>query len=328
MPALRPTIVMAHAALLSAGMLAACCQGQPTAERRAVAFLAIEVPRWTRDNACYSCHNNGDAARALAVAAQMGMLTDRAPLADTLRFLAAPDRWDDDGPKGPFKDKKLARIQFAVALVEVERARLIADRVPLERAAALVAETQTPAGNWETDAPGNIGSPATYGRALASFMAMRTLSAASPQKHRAALTNARRWFLTTEPKSVLDAAATLLALADDKSEAAQAPRMRSLDLLRRGQSPDGGWGPFVNSPPENFDTALVVLALAAQPDRTALAPLLARGRKYLLSRQDADGGWPPTTRPPGADSYAQRLSTSAWATLALLATTGESAAGM
>ncbi len=37
--------------------------GQPSPEARAVAFLAREVPRWSRENHCYSCHNNGDAAR-------------------------------------------------------------------------------------------------------------------------------------------------------------------------------------------------------------------------------------------------------------------------
>ena len=34
--------------------------------------------------------------------------------------------------------------------------------------------------------------------------------------------------------------------------------------------------------------------------------------------QEADGSWPETTRPPGADSYAQRISTTGWALLALL----------
>ena len=111
-----------------------------------------------------------------------------------------------------------------------------------------------------------------------------------------------------------------MALADDKSDAAQAQRGRAIELIRRGQSDDGGWGPFVNSPPESFDTAIVLLALVAQKDPSAIVPLIAPGRKYLLAGQTADGSWPPTTRPPGADSYAQRLSTSAWATLALLAT--------
>ena len=32
--------------------------------RGALAYLTREVPRWSRENHCYSCHNNGDAARA------------------------------------------------------------------------------------------------------------------------------------------------------------------------------------------------------------------------------------------------------------------------
>jgi hypothetical protein len=43
----------------------------------------------------------------------------------------------------------------------------------------------------------------------------------------------------------------------------------------------------------------------------------------LLARQATDGSWPATTRPPGVESYAQQLSTTGWATLALLATRGQ-----
>jgi hypothetical protein len=41
---------------------------KPTPEARAVAFLGREVPEWSRKNECFSCHNNGDAARALYLA--------------------------------------------------------------------------------------------------------------------------------------------------------------------------------------------------------------------------------------------------------------------
>ena len=47
---------------------------------------------------------------------------------------------------------------------------------------------------------------------------------------------------------------------------------------------------------------------------------IARGRSFLLAQQQPGGGWPETTRPPGAQSYAQHISTSAWATLALILT--------
>lgn len=293
-----------------------------SAEARAVAFLATEVPRWAKENACYSCHNNGDAARALLTALKSGDLGNRAPLADTLEFLSRPEKWDANGPEGPFKDKKLARIQFSAALIDAIQVRAIDDRGQLAQAAALVAELQMPDGGWEIDAAGNVGSPVTYGRALATRMALVTLAAADRAKYRAAIAKARAWLEAAEPRSVLDAAATLLALVDVASPAADHQRARSLEIIRQGESPEGGWGPFVNSPPEAFDTALVLLSLVAQKQPTEAA-MIARGRKYLLATQNADGSWPATTRPRGVDSYAQQLSTTAWATQALLATRGK-----
>lgn len=91
-------------------------------------------------------------------------------------------------------------------------------------------------------------------------------------------------------------------------------------LLRRGQSDDGGWGPFAASPPEAFDTALVVLALARSGNSPEVRRMRALGRAFLVAQQRADGSWTETTRPAGDVSYAQRISTSGWAVLALLET--------
>ncbi len=289
-------------------------------EQRALAYLAIEVPKWTKEHECYSCHNNGDAARALMAAVRLGDLKDRKPLADTLRFLATPEQWDENGPDGPFKDKKLARIQFAAALVDAHNARVLSSQHALEKAAGSIAELQMPDGSWESDAPGSIGSPATYGRFLATYLARRTLAAGDAVKYRAAIEKTDQWFQRARVVSVLDAAATLWALADSTRPAAVEQRQRCLEIIRAGQSREGGWGGFVTSPSEVFDTALVVLALGAQANQKDLAALIRRGREYLIAAQESDGGWPATTRPSGADSYAQRLSTSGWATQALLAT--------
>ena len=98
------------------------------------------------------------------------------------------------------------------------------------------------------------------------------------------------------------------------------PERRCLARLRKGQSDDGGWGPFVTSPPENFDTALALIALARAGNPSETRDLIARGRGFLIAHQQPDGSWIETTRPPGAESYAQRISTSAWAAMALLAT--------
>src|SRR4051812_20412509 len=95
----------------------AVAAGEAGAEGRALAYLAREVPRWSAENKCYSCHNNGDAARALYVAVRLARRVPDPALADTTRWLAHPERWDNNGGEGAASDKKLARIQFAAALV-------------------------------------------------------------------------------------------------------------------------------------------------------------------------------------------------------------------
>ena len=127
-----------------------------------------------------------------------------------------------------------------------------------------------------------------------------------------------------------DASAILLAF--NRTPNAQAPDnwRAAMELLRKGQGRDGGWGPYVTSPAEPFDTAIATLALHALTRRPShaessftkatLADAIARGRAYLVREQLADGSWPETTRPSGQTSYAQRISTTGWALLALLET--------
>lgn len=290
-----------------------------TPESRAVAFLSKEVPRWTKGNKCYSCHNNGDAARALFAARRAGLTVPDKALADTLRWLARPQGWDKNGEgDSPARDKALARIQFAAGLVDAIDAGLIKDAKALGSAAALVAENQNRDGSWKVDAEGTVGSPATYGSALATHFARRTLHRAAPDKYKDAIAKADRWLREVRTKSVLDSAVALLALNDATDAAAKKQRERCLEIIKKGERKDGGWGPYVTSGAEPFDTAIVMLALIAQKDKE-LAPLVRRGRAYLVATQHKDGSWPETTRPAGAESYAQRLSTAGWATQALLA---------
>jgi hypothetical protein len=94
-------------------------------------------------------------------------------------------------------------------------------------------------------------------------------------------------------------------------------RRDSLAALLAAQTSDGGWGPRRNAPAEVFDTAVAVLALREVPGGDAAT---ARGRAFLLRMQQPAGDWPETTRPSSAQSYAEHISTAAWALLALLAT--------
>jgi hypothetical protein len=290
-----------------------------TPEAKALAYLAREVPAWSADNKCYSCHNNGDAARALYVATRLGHPVPPKALADTTRWLTKPDGWDDNGGDYGTSDKKLARIQFAAALVEAMDAGLVKDREALAKAAALVAARQDKDGSWPIDAEGALGSPTTYGTALATFLARRTLHKAGPKKYAAAIARSDAWFRQVKVENVLDAAAVLLALGKDTDDAAMTQRRHCLALIRKGEAKDGGWGPYLHSAPEAFDTAVVVLALMAQPETDETKALRRRGRAFLIAAQKDDGSWEETTRPAARASYAQRISTTGWATLALLA---------
>jgi hypothetical protein len=311
--------VMSFPFLLSL-VLSLAGQAPGAAERRALAYLDREVPRWFTANQCYSCHNNGDAARALYLAIRLAYAVRPEALADTTRWLARPDGWDDNKGEPAFSDKGLARLQFAAALVDAMDAKQVQDRKVLIRAAELIAEGQRKDGSWQVDAEGTIGSPATYGPFLATYQARRVLAQADPKRFGPAIARADAWFRQAKVETVLDAAALLLALDGKQGPAVEEQRRHCLTLIRQGEAKSGGWGPYVHSPPEPFDTAVVLLALLRLGERPDLQPMRQRGRVYLIRTQQADGTWPETTRPAGSVSYAQRLSTAGWATLALLAT--------
>ncbi|MDP7691592.1 MAG: hypothetical protein QGG89_07100 [Vicinamibacterales bacterium] len=129
--------VAAAAVVLVAGTacLVAAQSQDASPEARAISFLSAEVPRWPTKNNCFSCHNNGDAARALYTAVGMGYEVEAEALRDTTAWLQEPEAWDDNALGLEFADKKLARIQFAGALGDAMVAGAISDPTPLADAA-------------------------------------------------------------------------------------------------------------------------------------------------------------------------------------------------
>jgi hypothetical protein len=295
--------------------------------RRGLDFLAVDVPNWPREHQCFSCHNNGDAARALLVAGRMGRQTPDESLTSTSGWLADPARWPEITGDEPFKDEELAAIQFGAALVEAIQAGAIPDRRPLLEAARQIAAFQDEAGSWTVDGSGLGGSPVAYGQTLATALARRALVVAGegrePNPFGERIAAADRWLRATEPAATSELAGALIGLRGATDESAVAPRERAIRLIGQAQGPSGGWGPFENYRPEAFDTGVVLVALAGetQTDQTQTDQTrgwIEAGRRYLVETQLDDGTWPPTTRPAGAESYAHRVSTTAWAVLGLV----------
>ena len=130
----------------------------------ALTFLWREVPRWHQDNHCYSCHNNGDAARALYLARARGYRVPAEALTDTTAWLLAPEKWDEIHGAPAASDKKLGRIQFAAALAEACRTGAIRDTGALRSAARALAAMQDSDGSWRVDTGGLPGASAYFGK--------------------------------------------------------------------------------------------------------------------------------------------------------------------
>lgn len=299
---------------LSIGLAMAPRANPADATHSAIEYLARETPRWRTENHCFSCHNNGDGARALLLAKAHGYDLPPDALIDTLEWLRKPAAWDDAHSNPGFSDRKLARIQFSAALAEAVRGGEITAHNDLKRATELLLPLQESDGAWKIDTGGVTGAPATYGSALATYMARRVLETADQTRFEAAISKANRWLRDLSPANVLDRAAVLLALPDATA--------KHLAPLLAAQNGDGGWGPQPHAPSEAFDTAIALLALNGLADAKQ-ADAIARGRVFLAKFQLNDGSWPETTRPSGFVSYAERISTAGWAAYALLTTDAE-----
>jgi hypothetical protein len=293
---------------------------EPTPEDRAITWLAREVKGWRPENNCSSCHHSGDGMRALYRAEVAGLKVPPGTLDETTRWLANPAGWENNGGKGPFNDKRLATLQFANALAIAVETGHQKERAPLLDAAKKVAALQDADGSWKADADDQPGSPATQGRPLATALSLHTLRTADPKAHADAIQKAETWLRRAKVENVYTAGAVLLGLGRADDDAAKKQRAVCLDLIRKGEVRTGGWGPYPRGATEPFDTALVLVALASQEPTPELTALLRRGRAALVSWQEEDGSWPPTTRPAGVESLAQRTATTAWSLWALLRT--------
>ena len=258
----------------------------------------------------------------VTVSLKAGLYTYKA-LADTHQWISRPVEWDEIKREAGFSSKSLARIQFGEALLEAISARAVTDRDLLIEAADRLLSYQQDNGSWQIDLPAEGGWPVTDGCVLATYMARRV--SADAGRFRSAIDRADRWLTDQEPSIMMDAATLILALNDRASGEAERRVEASLRLLLDGQSSDGGWGPYPNSPSEVFDTAISILALHTRRGRPNVNAAIERGRRFLIDTQQADGSWPGTTRPAGAPSDAQHISTTGWAAIALMKTANKAA---
>lgn len=318
-PAKVPVLLILLAGVVGCTSTRNPADAQAVAESKAVGFLIREVPAWSRENGCYSCHNNGDGARALYAASRKGYSIARGVLKDTTIWVENPAGWEHNKGEPGFSDQRLADLQFSASLLAAIETGWLNNRTPLFEASEKLLKDQNADGSWLTDQH-TIGSPATYGSPLATYMALKVLKVVHGRDTTDAVVKATRWLVEYRPQNTLDIATMLSASREISASSISAKRSDYIGPLRKAQTHDGGWGPYPDSPAEVFDTAVVLLALAPFKNSPEFSSMIMMGREFLTRNQETNGSWPPTTRPSGGNSYAQRISTTGWAALALMET--------
>lgn len=291
------------------------------AEKNAIVYLEKEALSWKTENACFSCHNNGDATRVLLENSESPRLFKNSRWNESIRWLGTPEKWKKASSTEVDLSPALAIIQFGNAMLAAQQIGLLPLNDSRHRSAAMLTiETQHVDGYWEIEAPGHLGSPGTYGNPLGTAMALKILKNSTVSKAESAIQKSMDWITQMSLRSTIDLAAGIQILKNsDKSEHLALVTKWSQKLIQQ-QNDNGSWGPFASRFGEAFDTAVAIQTLApflsTHPD---FHRPLNRGRTFLVNTQEPAGGWTETTRPPGGSSYAQHISTSAWALSALKA---------
>jgi ankyrin repeat protein len=187
---------------------------------------------------------------------------------------------------------------------------------------------QTPAGNW--DAFESRRPPMSSGVYQTTALAVYTLKTYGPPAEKAdtdkALARAAAWLEAAKPATTQDQAFHVMGLA--WSNVRPASIADAAKALAAAQRPDGGWSQLPTMGSDAYATGEALYALNAAGRMPATDPVYAKGVRYLLNTQAADGSWHVKSRsiwvqpyfesgfPYGPDQWISAAGTS-WATMAL-----------
>ena len=312
---------LARAIVLIISILAESSQARDLkqASLKAFQYLEKESLQWVQENKCYSCHNNGDAARALFLTSPKLAARFSGPQwRELIEWYQEPDKWNEASNRELDLSPTLGLVQFAATSIEAQR-QTLRPMPPsgYARIRSLILAAQHEDGSWHLENEGQLGSPATYGNVLGTLRALEILAKLPTAQSKTATDRAINWIDQQNPHASIELAAGSQILKLSTRPKEQAKSRLWLRRLRDQQNRNGGWGPFRSQFSEIFDTAIALIALCSQPKPDIEAGVILAGRSFLIENQESDGGWLETTRPSGGTSYAQHISTTAWALIAL-----------
>ncbi len=290
------------------------------AVKPALALLEKQSYNFIRIGGCNSCHAQDLPSAALAIARERGLPTPK-------EIPQLPQSMHTLNPERLMDLAIVATVSPAWEMFDFGSNGVPRDEYT-DATVRLLKSMQTPAGNWdtfETHRP-----PMASGTYMTTALSIYTLKIYGPPAEKAdtdrALARAAAYLEAAKPETPQDRAFHLLGLA--WSNAKPAAIAAASKELARSQLPDGGWKQLPSMGSDAYATGEALYALNVGGQMPATDPVYAKGVKYLLNTQAADGSWHVKSRsiwlqpyfesgfPYGQDQWISAAGT-AWAVMAL-----------
>lgn len=300
-----------------------------TVVTKSLPLLQTLGTKFIEQSGCVSCHNNALPAMAVAIARERSFpVNEQAVQQENARIAELWGRMREKillGDGAPGGNDTASYILFGMA----------ANRLPAnamtDAVVHVVAQQQTPAGQWEIVTRGRPPLESSHFNATA--LSLRTLQLYAPKGRRAEIqqrtTQARRWLETATPHTNEDRAFHLFGL--HWSGASKGVKEKAAANLLAQQRSDGGWAQLPSMTSDAFATGQALVALHRAGSLPTSNPAYQRGVQYLLKTWKPDGTWYVQSRsypfqkqfesgfPYGKDQWISVAATS-WAVMALALT--------
>lgn len=309
-----------------------------TAIARGLEFLQADVVKWRKDRECATCHHGTLTIWALSEAKRQGYEIPAESFAETVKWTKDKVLAKVDEPRVEQKDSGWRMVNSPVLYLAVMASFVPAqDAISAEELKRMVGNLvrhQEADGAWSyAIAPPKNRPPPFFESdevaTLLGYMALGSQVPADPNEQseaRDARDRAATWLAMTEPTDTTQSIAYRLLVKIQAKESLETMQPAIDGLLAR-QNQDGGWGQLKDAASDAYATgqALYVLNLAGVPQDHAA---VARGVKFLVKTQNADGSWPMIRRghpgvTPGPFTVPIIYFGSVWGTMGLMRSVGK-----
>lgn len=302
--------------------------GVAQAITRGMGYANARSLEWKSEKVCASCHHAPMALWVINAARKRGVAVDES-IASTLHsWIQSEDNTAAFFPTSEDTvEQRAAPLGAAYALIALATGP--ADEVDaafVRRAAEYFAEVQKSNGSWVLAStkgrPPILAGPSVTTRLVRLALGLFPW-AANGDPGEADLAKADDWLAQHPPVAQQEYALDLmLAVRLGMSDAVISQRAERLLML---QHDDGGWSQTPDMASDAYATGQALAALGIAARNASADERVARGIRFLLAAQQADGSWPMLSRPsqgeegdPGEGNEPINMAGTTWALLGLV----------